>query len=555
MASNRNNSYSRDQFLCSICLEVLVQPVSTPCGHNFCMNCIKTYWDNSTDCHCPTCREGFKKRPDLKVNTFIFEVVTQFQLQKLSENQAGPLAVEATAVGGDHSVHCDVCTDHAREAFMSCVQCRKSYCYDHLKAHETNSALRTHTLLAPLENPEVCVCQEHQELHLHFCRDDGQLLCDKCAAGRHARHNFVPVQKACQEKRSAMVHMEAKALLMMDERRQRVGVLKEEMNQNRAKTRDLLGKFEGSFGILLCELQQVQDQLAKVTQEMQEDDERRSEKMIISIEKEIVQLRSAVDKVQKLKNSKNQLLLLRGDVALPLATDLQVKNSSTLIQDVRKSLKAAVSKMQEFVSSTSRELEVVLSTGCQAMTQLQDLLQYQEDIKLDPNTAHPMLLVSRDRKKVSFNPFPFPGFTQKAKVKPGMFTQSLAILGTQGFFGQRFYFQVFVGRKTEWSLGVATASIEKTGCTTHGLWAINFRVDKFEVESFSNMPVHTGKVEMVGVFVDYYGSKVSFYDVQMEKLIYSFTNCHFTEKLFPYFNPCDNEFPNNLDPMVIVPVT
>lgn len=222
MASN-SSSFSRDQFLCSICLDVLVQPVSTPCGHNFCMNCITTYWDSATDCRCPICMERFDKRPDLKVNTFILEVVTQFQLQQQSENHARPLAVKAAAVGGDSSVHCDVCIGNSREAFMSCVQCRKSYCHEHLKSHETDSALRSHTLVAPLENLEVCVCREHQKLHLHFCRDDGQLLCDKCTVGRHARHNFVPVEKACQEKRSEMVHVEAKALLMIDKRKQRVG--------------------------------------------------------------------------------------------------------------------------------------------------------------------------------------------------------------------------------------------------------------------------------------------------------------------------------------------
>lgn len=150
------------------------KPVSTPCGHNLCINCIKTYWGSNTDCHCPICREGFKKRPDLKVNAFILEVVTQFQLRKLSENQAGPPVVKATAVGGDHGVSCDVC--HVLRAVSKVILLGPP------------GALRAQNLVAPFENPEVCVCQEHQQLHLHFCRDGGQLLCDRCAAGRHARH-------------------------------------------------------------------------------------------------------------------------------------------------------------------------------------------------------------------------------------------------------------------------------------------------------------------------------------------------------------------------------
>lgn len=63
------------------------------------------------------------------------------------------------------------------------------------------------------------------------------------------------------------------------------------------------------------------------------------------------------------------------------------------------SVKAAVSKMQELVDSMSTDLEEMWSTGCQAMTQLQYLLQYQEDILLDPKTAHPMLRCTRTRRR------------------------------------------------------------------------------------------------------------------------------------------------------------
>uniref|UniRef100_A0A8C5GR66 E3 ubiquitin-protein ligase TRIM21-like n=1 Tax=Gouania willdenowi TaxID=441366 RepID=A0A8C5GR66_GOUWI len=50
---------SEHHFLCSICLEVLTDPVTTSCGHNFCKTCISTHWDTSTTSRCPVCNQVF----------------------------------------------------------------------------------------------------------------------------------------------------------------------------------------------------------------------------------------------------------------------------------------------------------------------------------------------------------------------------------------------------------------------------------------------------------------------------------------------------------------
>uniref|UniRef100_A0A3P9CHK8 Uncharacterized protein n=1 Tax=Maylandia zebra TaxID=106582 RepID=A0A3P9CHK8_9CICH len=74
---------SEDQFLCSICLEVFTDPVSTPCGHNFCKNCITQHWNSSPLCQCPVCKRKYYTRPELHVNTFISEMAAQFKLSSL----------------------------------------------------------------------------------------------------------------------------------------------------------------------------------------------------------------------------------------------------------------------------------------------------------------------------------------------------------------------------------------------------------------------------------------------------------------------------------------
>ena len=78
MASS-SSLLSEDQLQCSICLDVFTDPVSTPCGHNFCMVCLKECWDSSSRCQCPVCMEKFHKRPELRVNTFISGLAALFK--------------------------------------------------------------------------------------------------------------------------------------------------------------------------------------------------------------------------------------------------------------------------------------------------------------------------------------------------------------------------------------------------------------------------------------------------------------------------------------------
>ncbi len=177
------------------------------------------------------------------------------------------------------------------------------------------------------------------------------------------------------------------------------------------------------------------------------------------------------------------------------------------------------------------------------------------DVTLDPDTAHPDLILSDDGKQVRDG-----DITQKLPDTPERFDTGLCVLGKDGFSSGRCYFEVQVKGKTGWALGVARESINRKGEITlspsDGYWTVG--LENGDVyKACADPPVSLSlrvKPQRVGVFVDYEEGLVSFYDVESSSHIYSFTAQSFTEKLFPYFSPCPNDGGKNSSPLIITPV-
>ncbi|KAA0709988.1 Tripartite motif-containing protein 47 [Triplophysa tibetana] len=172
-----------ERLLCSICLEVFSDPVSTPCGHNFCKICLKINWNNSQDYRCPNCQETFNQRPDLKINTTLRDVVDEHK-KKSQKTQA-----EAEVV-------CDFCTEGKLKAVKSCLVCQISYCETHLESHLRVSGLQKHKLIDPVKNLQDYICQKHDRPLELFCRDDHTCVCLSCTDGDHKNHNTVPLKES-----------------------------------------------------------------------------------------------------------------------------------------------------------------------------------------------------------------------------------------------------------------------------------------------------------------------------------------------------------------------
>uniref|UniRef100_A0A8C5GTI4 Uncharacterized protein n=1 Tax=Gouania willdenowi TaxID=441366 RepID=A0A8C5GTI4_GOUWI len=202
-------------FLCSICLEVLTDPVTTPCGHNFCKTCISTHWDNSTTSRCPVCNQVFSTKPQLKVNIMMREMVSQFRRE--SEKKA--------AAPGE--VLCDVCTGTKVKALKSCLDCVFSYCETHLKPHLTASGLRRHQLVEPVENLETRMCPKHSKPLELFCQSDQTRVCLMCSVLEHKSHQLVPLGEDLFEDKKVCLQQ------MIQKRREKLEAIRESEAEER----------------------------------------------------------------------------------------------------------------------------------------------------------------------------------------------------------------------------------------------------------------------------------------------------------------------------------
>uniref|UniRef100_A0A672Y6H6 Bloodthirsty-related gene family, member 1 n=1 Tax=Sphaeramia orbicularis TaxID=375764 RepID=A0A672Y6H6_9TELE len=189
----------------------------------------------------------------------------------------------------------------------------------------------------------------------------------------------------------------------------------------------------------------------------------------------------------------------------------------------------------------------------EAEADLKRVQQYEVDLTLDPDTAHPRLILSDDGKQVHTG-----DERRNLLDKPQRFTNSPCIL--QSFSSGRIYFEVQVKGKTDWALGVVRRSINRKGgiplSPQSGYWTIGLRNGNQCIACAAPpvpLSVKSG-LQKVGVFVDYEEGLVSFYDVGSSVLIYSFIGCCFSDKLLPFFGPCPNAGGSNSAPLIITPV-
>ncbi|XP_076119312.1 E3 ubiquitin-protein ligase TRIM47-like isoform X2 [Alosa pseudoharengus] len=189
-------SMFQDEFNCSICLDLLKDPVTIPCGHRFCLNCITGCWDQEAQkgvYSCPQCRETFTPRPVLHKNTMMADMLEKLKKTELRSN----VTVSSDAKG---DVECDFCTGIKHKAIKSCLSCLLSYCEVHIQPHYEVPRLSKHKLVNATSQLQDRICSQHDRISELFCRTDQQLICMLCSMDDHNGHKTVSAAAERTEK-------------------------------------------------------------------------------------------------------------------------------------------------------------------------------------------------------------------------------------------------------------------------------------------------------------------------------------------------------------------
>nr|XP_061778810.1 bifunctional apoptosis regulator-like isoform X1 [Nerophis lumbriciformis] len=84
--SSTSNQISKQEFSCHCCYDVLVNPTTLTCGHNFCRHCLALWWKSSHKNECPECRERWEGFP--KVNILLREATDKLFSEVVQQRQA-----------------------------------------------------------------------------------------------------------------------------------------------------------------------------------------------------------------------------------------------------------------------------------------------------------------------------------------------------------------------------------------------------------------------------------------------------------------------------------
>ncbi|XP_048867264.1 tripartite motif-containing protein 16-like [Brienomyrus brachyistius] len=534
----------QNQFSCPICLDLLKDPVAIPCGHSYCMSCIKNCWDEE-DClgvySCPQCRETFIPRPVLKRNTILAEVVEK--LKKTGVQAATPAAHYAGA--GD--MECDICTGRKHKAVKSCLVCLASYCETHLQPHYESPAFKKHKLVDPTRHLLDKVCSQHDRPLEVYCRTDQQCICLLCVMDEHRGHDTVSAAAGMTEIQKQMGETQREIQQRIQMREKELQELREAVGSITSSAKSAVEDSERIFTEIIRSIERRRSELTKLIRDQEKAVVSQTEGDMKRLKQDIDELKRRHSELEQLSHTEDHIHVLQRYQSLPVTLEAgfgprisvsphcSFENMRKVVSELKDELEnVCEKKMAEIHHTVTKDTILpVLVPRTRA-----EFLHYSCQLTLDPNTANRYLSLSEGNRKVTR------GAEQPYPDHPERFDCRSQVLCRESLTGRCYW-------EAEWSgdgawIAVTYKGIGRKGGSADCLlgfndksWMLFCSPDSYSVwhnNKRTVIPIKPSGSRRVGVYLDQAAGTLSFYRASSDglTLLYSFTSS-FTEPLCPGF--------------------
>ncbi|XP_016317789.1 E3 ubiquitin/ISG15 ligase TRIM25-like [Sinocyclocheilus anshuiensis] len=526
MAESAASQYE-DQFICSVCLDRLKEPVTIPCGHSYCMSCITDCWgqkEQEPPYRCPQCRESFSQRPLLKKNTLIAEMMET--LQKTSLQTA--------------AVECDVCTTEKKRAVKSCLQCLASFCQTHLQLHYQSPAFMKHKLVEASRNIQENVCLSHGKPLQIYCQDDDQCICCMCT-DNHKGHNVVSVDSEWTSKKKELKMIKEACQKLIQERDRGQREIREAVKLLKSSAEEAVENIEKVFTELICSLEKKRSEIKEQIRDQEKTEIDRAEKLHKHLDQELTELRKRQAEIEKLLITDDQIHCLKSCQSvcvLPSYEDVPsfTQHTHLSFKDISISAFREVLEdvCQQQTARISREVSNVHVSESPEPKTPNEFLQYFCQLKLDPNTAHKKIILSEDNRKASYS-----NEVQQYPDHPERFDGFPYILCREGLYGRCYWEVECCG--DDWAVAVCYKGIGRKGNSGDcklGFNKISWRLSRSQqnvnfIHNNEHVYIIAVPSSRIGVYLDHRAGTLCFYRVSDTMTLLHRVPTSFTEPLYP----------------------